>query len=63
MEGHSYYWAWSEEDNKDCDFRKPAWYRVFKAEGKGMPVTEPMSKEEAIDYCNRVVKLTGGRQI
>jgi hypothetical protein len=66
MDEHVYYWAWAEEDNPGYSYfggQNGKWYRVFKAGGKGTPVTEPMSREEAIDYCNRVVKLTGGRQI
>jgi hypothetical protein len=63
---HVYYWAWAEEDNTGrsyFDGRHAKWYRVFKAGGKGIPVTEPMSKAEAIKYCQRIVKLTGGREI
>ena len=68
---HVYYWAWAEEDNKDCDFRKPEWFRVFRSGETGKlfqrihddPITEVMSKAEAIEYCKRIVKLTGGREI
>jgi hypothetical protein len=61
---HVYYWAWAEADNPGhsyFDGRHAKWYRVFKAEGRGIPVTEPMSKVEAIAHCKRIVKLTGGR--
>ncbi len=62
---HVYYWAWVEEDNKDCDFRKPEWFRVFRSGATihDDPVTEPMSKTEAIEYCQRIVKLTGGCEL
>jgi hypothetical protein len=62
---HVYYWAWAEADNKDCDFRKPEWFRVFRATHTthGTAVTEPMSRDEAKAHCQRIVKLTGGREI
>ena len=71
LDEHVYYWAWAEEDNKDCDFRKPRWFRVFRSGETGKlsqrihddPVTEPMSRDEAIEYCQRIVKLTGGREL
>ena len=66
-EEHVYYWGWMEEDNPDhkyFDPHPPPFYRVFKNERvRSIPVTEPMSKEEAIAYCKRIVKLTGGREI
>ena len=71
LDKHVYYWAWAEEDNKDYDFRKPEWFRVFRSGETGKlsqrihddPVTEPMSRDEAIEYCQRIVKLTGGREL
>ncbi len=67
---HTYYWAWAEQDNPGHSYFAPhpaQWYRVFrdsKRDGaRAVPVTEPMSKEEAIAYCKRIVKLTGGREI
>jgi hypothetical protein len=71
LDEHVYYWAWAEEDNKDCDFRKPKWFRVFRSAATGKlfqrihddPITEAMSKAEAIEYCQRIVKLTGGREL
>lgn len=64
-EEHVYYWAWTEQDNEDCDFRKPKWYRVFRAgvHINDPPVTEPMSRTDAIIHCLRIVKLTGGREL
>ena len=61
---HVYYWAWAERDNPNT-YRNPQLYRVFRA-GKTIqdePITETMSKVEAIEYCKRIVKLTGGREI
>jgi hypothetical protein len=66
LDEHVYYFAWAEEDNTGhsyFDGRHAKWYRVFKAGGKGIPVTEPMSRDEAIAYCKRIVKLTGGREL
>jgi len=61
---HVYYWGWAEYDNPNA-FRNPQGYRVFrltpKINAKDEPVTEPMSRDEAIAYCKRIVKLTGGR--
>jgi hypothetical protein len=67
---HVYYWAWAEEDNPDA-YRNPQLYRVFRSQANGRlsqrihdePVTEAMTKGEAIAYCERIVKLTGGREI
>jgi hypothetical protein len=63
---HVYYWAWAETDNPNA-FRNPQLYRVFrltpKMGTKDEPITEAMSKAEAIEYCKRIVKLTGGREI
>ena len=63
---HVYYWGWQEKDNEDCDFRKPKWFRVFRASQDRVhddPLTEPMSRDEAIAYCAGIVKLTGGREL
>lgn len=67
-ERHVYYWAWAAEDNKGHSYfspENPRWYRVFRDNGttKSVPVTEPMSREEAVAYCHRIIKLTGGREI
>jgi hypothetical protein len=65
---HVYYWAWKEEDNPDHKYfspEMPKWYRVFRL-GKTLkdtPITEPMSRAEAITYCERIVKLTGGGEL
>lgn len=63
MDEHLYYWAWQEKDNPDS-FSKPKWFRVFRAipdRVHDAAVTEPMSRDEAKAYCDRIVKLTGGR--
>ena len=62
---HVYYWGWQEKDNEDCDFRKPKWFRVFRAgvHINDPPITEAMSRDEAIAYCAGIVKLTGGREL
>jgi hypothetical protein len=66
---HTYYWAWLETDNPDhryMDVKPPAWYRVFRYKDDGVkdvPVTEPMSKQEAVAFCRRIVKLTGGKEL
>jgi len=59
---HVYYWAWAEADNPNA-FKNPQHYRVFRSGATihDEPVTEPMSKAEAIEYCGRIVKLTGGK--
>lgn len=66
-DNHVYYWAWTEKDNEGLDFRKPKWFRVFRVPPKRgtkyVAVTEPMTRDEAIAYCERIVKLTGGREI
>jgi hypothetical protein len=63
---HVYYWAWAEYDNPNV-YTNPKLYRVFrltpKMGTKDEPITEAMSKVEAIEYCKRIVKLTGGREI
>ena len=63
---HVYYWGWAEYDNPNA-YRHPQLYRVFrvvpKMGTKDEPVTEAMTKGEAIAYCERIVKLTGGREI
>ena len=62
---HVYYWAWREEDNEGFDpsgIREPKWFRVFRATNtsKGIPLTDVMTKEEAKEYCEQIVKLTDG---
>ena len=66
LDEHVYYWAWTAEDNEDYDFRKPKWFRVFRALGRAArdtAVTEPMTRDEAKVECSRIVKLTGGREL
>jgi len=58
-----YYWAWSNDDNPDFDPRTCTYelkYRVFRRNGttKGIPLTEPMSRAEAIAKCEQIIKLT-----
>jgi hypothetical protein len=67
---HVYYWAWAEDDNKGISYFESNYkrkFRVFrltpKMGTKDEPITEAMSKAEAIEYCQRIVKLTGGREI
>lgn len=67
-EDYIYYWAWSANDNPDFDPRTGTFnlmYRVFRSSGttKGEPITEPMSRAEAIAKCAQIIKLTGGREI
>jgi hypothetical protein len=71
---HVYYWAWTEYDNPKHNYRdstRHLLFRVFRAHVSGKlsqrihdePITEAMSKAEAIEYCQRIVKLTGGREL
>ena len=65
---HTYYWGWKYEDNPDHSFLRgvPKWYRVFRADDsttEGTPLTNPLTREEAIAYCQRIVKLTGGVEL
>jgi len=66
---HVYYWAWREEDNPTHYYlsqKEPEWFRVFRSMPNTLhddPITEAMSREEAIAYCQRIVKLTGGREL
>lgn len=64
---HEYYWAWSMDDNpkyNPYDTNDLA-YRVFRSTSttKGVPVTEPMTKAEAIAKCKQIVMLTEGREL
>lgn len=64
-EKHVYYWAWSEQDNKG-EYSRPKLFRVFRYSPNTVhdaPITEAMSRGEAIKYCERIVKLTGGKEI
>jgi hypothetical protein len=64
-----FYWGWLAEDNPKHSYfssNTEKLYRVFRVEsayGADSPLTEPMSRDEAIKYCERIVKLTGGREI
>jgi hypothetical protein len=63
----TYYWAWIEEDNVGHRTltAEPKFFRVWRSNprGKDEPVTEPMSRKEAMKYCERIIKLTQGRGI
>jgi hypothetical protein len=67
-DNHVYYWGWTDYDNPRYNYRsgtRDLLFRVFRA-GKTIhdePITEAMSKVEAIEYCQRIVKLTGGREL
>lgn len=67
MDDQLYYWGWMEEDNPEHNYfsnTEAKWFRVFRAVPstvKDDPITNPMSREEAIAYAHRIVKLTGGR--
>jgi hypothetical protein len=70
LDEHVYYWAWTEYDNPKHDYgggTNNLLFRVFRlVPTMGTPddpITEAMSKVEAIEYCKRIVKLTGGREI
>lgn len=65
---HVYYWAWQEMDNPNHSYLRgdPQWYRVFRSMPNTLhdaPLTKAMSKEEAIAYCARIIKLTGGKEL
>lgn len=58
-----YYWAWSDNDNPNFDPRTCTYdlkYRVFRRTDttKGIPLTEPMSRAEAIAKYEQIIKLT-----
>jgi hypothetical protein len=63
---HVYYWAWSEEDNPNGfgvpeNLKKYRVFRAAKSSTRGIPMTEIMSREESIEYCERIVRLTEGK--
>ncbi len=67
-DNHVYYWAWQEKDNPEHSYLRgePKWFRVFRSIPNTIhdaPITETMSKVEAIAYCKHIVKLTGGREL
>lgn len=62
--GGTYGWGWFPEDNPDRKTRskEPLRVRVVRYTTEGVQkLSEPMSREEAIEYCLRIVKLTGGQ--
>ena len=65
---HVYYWAWQVKDNLEHSYLRgePKWFRVLRSIPNTIhddPLTEAMSKEEAIAYCARIIKLTGGKEL
>ena len=61
--GGTYGWGWFPEDNFNrTSFREPLLVRVVRYDVEGIQkLSEPMSTDEAIEYCLRIVKLTKGR--
>jgi hypothetical protein len=61
--GGTYGWGWFPEDNSDRRSpRTPLRVRVVRYDVEGVQkLSEPMSTDEAIEYCLRIVKLTRGR--
>jgi len=62
--GGTYGWGWFHEDNPDRTTlsKEPLRVRVVRYDTSGVQkLTEPMSIDEAIEQCLRIVKLTGGR--
>jgi hypothetical protein len=61
--GGTYGWGWFPEDNSDRRSpRTPLRVRVVRYDVEGVQkLSEPMSTDEAIEYCLRIVKLTKGR--
>lgn len=59
--GGTYGWGWFHEDNPNRA-KEPLRVRVVRYDTAGIQkLTEPMSHDEAIEQCLRIVKLTGGR--
>ena len=62
--GGTYGWGWFAEDNPDRKTRskEPLRVRVVRYTTEGVQkLSEPMSHDEAIEYCLRIVKITGGQ--
>lgn len=62
--GGTYGWGWFREDNPNHTTlsKEPLRVRVIRYDTAGVQkLTEPMSRDEAIGQCLRIVKLTGGR--
>ena len=61
--GGTYGWGWFPEDNSDRRSpRTPLRVRVVRYTTEGVQkLSEPMSREEAIEYCLRIIKITGGQ--
>lgn len=58
--GGTYGWGWFPEDNPNRA-KEPLRVRVVRYSVEGVQkLTEPMSRDEAIGECLRIVKLTGG---
>lgn len=62
--GGTYGWGWFPEDNPNRTTlsKEPLRVRVVRYDVEGVQkLSEPMSTDEAIEYCLRIVKLTKGR--
>jgi hypothetical protein len=62
--GGTYGWGWFHEDNPDRKTRskEPLRVRVVRYTTEGVQkLSEPMSHDEAIEYCLRIIKITGGQ--
>jgi len=62
--GGTYGWGWFPEDNPDRKTRsnEPLRVRVVRYDVEGVQkLSEPMSTDEAIEYCLRIVKITNGQ--
>lgn len=64
-EEHIYYFAWRREDNIGFNPARPRFFRVWRVNlyGSDEAVTDRMPREEAVEYCERIIKLTGGKQL
>jgi len=62
--GGTYGWGWFPEDNPNRTTlsKEPLRVRVVRYTTEGVQkLSEPMSREEAIEYCLRIIKITGGQ--
>lgn len=58
--GGTYGWGWFPEDNPNRA-KEPLRVRVVRYDTSGVQkLTEPMSRDEAIGQCLRIIKLTNG---
>jgi hypothetical protein len=61
-----YFVAWNQDDNPECNYttesRDPCWWRVYVAEihaTKSVSLTQPLLKNEAKTYLERIKLLIG----